>query len=232
MALAQTEARVHHLETSYFVETGAFNVVRGWEGFKRAPLAIRKVEGSTRAADRVLSLSSLTSPAGEVRAWPDERDMLDATAPPEAPLVRAPRPPAATAYGGAGLGGDVSPRGLDSGGELGRPGGDDRRGAGEHLVIRKEGRCLPRLRGSGSERIGLGDLLGELLLGGLLGRGGGISHAAGLVACLEERRHLAEYLTVGREDCREPGLRLFGGDFERSDRPFLLGTQGRELLDE
>ena len=132
----------------------------------------------------------------------------------------------------AGLGGDDSPRGLDSGGELGRPGGDDRCGAGEHLVIRKEGRCLPRLRGSGSERIGLGDLLGELLLGGLLGRGGGISHAAGLVPHLDQRRQLSEHRPIGRKDRVEPGFRLFGGGFERSDRPFLLGTQGRELLDE
>ena len=131
-----------------------------------------------------------------------------------------------------GLGDDDSLRSLDGGGELGRPGGNDCRGAGEHLVIRKEGRCLPCFRRSGSERIGLGDLLGELLLGGLLGRGGGIGHTAGRVPRLDQRRQVTEHRSIGGEDRREPGLRLLGGSFERGECSFLLGAQARELIDE
>jgi hypothetical protein len=76
--IAELEDRIFVLESSYFEETGAFNIVRGWDGFKRAPLSIKKQGGSTRACDRILSLSSLTSPCGEL-PWPKESEFLGAS---------------------------------------------------------------------------------------------------------------------------------------------------------
>ena len=74
-SISELEDRIFVLESSYFEETATFNIVRGWEGFKRAPLSIKKQGGSTRAFDRVLSLSSLTSPCGE-QPWPSEKELL------------------------------------------------------------------------------------------------------------------------------------------------------------
>lgn len=77
-SIAELEDRIFVLESSYFEETGAFNIIRGWDGFKRAPLSIKKQGGSTRACDRILSLSSLTSPCGEL-PWPKESELLGAS---------------------------------------------------------------------------------------------------------------------------------------------------------
>jgi hypothetical protein len=77
-SIAELEDRIFVLESSYFEETGAFNIIRGWDGFKRAPLSIKKQGGSTRACDRILSLSSLTSPCGEL-PWPKESEFLGAS---------------------------------------------------------------------------------------------------------------------------------------------------------
>ena len=74
-SISELEDRIFVLETNYIEETATLNIVRGWEGFKRAPLSIKKQGGSTRSFDRVLSLSSLTSPCGE-QPWPSEKELL------------------------------------------------------------------------------------------------------------------------------------------------------------
>jgi len=98
--IAEVEQRIHVLESSYFEETGPFNLARGWDGFKRAPLTIKKTEGTTRLADRVLSLSSLTSPCGEA-PWPRELNVFS----PEYRRALSVAAPVSSQGGGASAGG-------------------------------------------------------------------------------------------------------------------------------